>query len=115
MQKPAEATEDGEQGQATSESVPVSKLDREQRAQLVEQVLETKDQDISRLLQKIQERKARRASLQHAASESQLHCLMHPCAHVLGLGPPSQCVWACADWNLPVQGEHADAQRGSAL
>ena len=59
LQKPAEATEDGVQGHHTTETVPVDKMDREQRALLVEQALETKDQDISQLLNKIQARKTR--------------------------------------------------------
>ena len=40
-------------------AVDISRLDKEQRAWLVEHVLETKDQDVRRLLEKIRDRKRR--------------------------------------------------------
>lgn len=75
IKRPGEATEDGAAAQDTEERVPVNKMDREQRALLVEEALETKDQDISRLLRKLQERKARctRQRLRGSALEAK-HC-----------------------------------------
>ena len=45
------------------DAVEVERLDKEQRAALVERILETKDQDVRRLLEKIRERKRRHAAI----------------------------------------------------
>ena len=44
------------------DAVGIGELHKEQRAWLVERVLETKDQDIRRLLEKIRDRKNRHAT-----------------------------------------------------